>query len=392
LTWRPALTVMRKELRDSIRDWRSLVSALLYAVWGPAVMAMALMALARSRAPEQPITLAIDGQTQHPALVAFLAERSVTIIEGQARPADRIRMRQLEVALAVDEDFAADFSRFEPARVTLLFDGSWSESNAKAERVRNLLSEYADRVADTRLLLRGVSPAIASPIRVIENDLSTPAGRAATVLATLPIFLLLSAFVGGMGVASDLTAGERERGSLESLLLHPIPRGALVVGKWAAVSLISLATVTLTLWTSRVVLAHPRVQALDVPVGLLAIEAAEMWLVLAPLALLVASVQLLIALFSKTYKEAQTQLSMFIFLPMIPGFLFAFGSVEGRPWMSWLPMLGQHMAISDLLRGHPASAVAMASLTVVTLTALVLTLTLTTRLLDRESIVQRTGA
>jgi sodium transport system permease protein len=257
---------------------------------------------------------------------------------------------------------------------------------------RNLLSEYADRVADTRLLLRGVSPAIASPIRVIENDLSTPAGRAATVLATLPIFLLLSAFVGGMGVASDLTAGERERGSLETLLLHPIPRGTLVVGKWAAVSLISLATVTLTLWTSRIVLAHPRVQALDVPVGLSAVEAAEMWLVLAPLALLAASVQLLIALFSKTYKEAQTQLSMFIFLPMIPGFLFAFGSLEAMPWMSWLPMLGQHVVISDMLRGQPSPLPSVAGLTAVTLTAAALTLAVTARLLDRESIVRRIGA
>lgn len=392
MTWRPTLTVMRKELRDSIRDRRSLGSALLYAVWGPAVMALALMALARSRAPEQPIALAIEGHLQDPALVAFLAERSVTLIEGQSGPADGIRSRELEVALVVGDDYTAEFSRFEPARVTLLFDSSWSDSNAKASRVRDLLTQYADRVSDTRLLLRGVSPSIASPLRVVERDLSTPAGRAAMVLATLPIFLLLSAFVGGMGVAADLTAGERERGSLETLLLHPVPRVALVVGKWAAVSLVSLATVTLTLWMSRIILAQPRVQAVDVPVGLSAGEAAEMWVVLAPLAVLVASVQLLIALFSKTYKEAQTQLSMFIFLPMIPGFLFAFGSVDTQSWMAWLPMLGQHVVISDLLRGHPSPALSVAGLTAVTLVATALTLAITARLLDRESIVRRSGA
>ena len=392
MTWRPTFTVMRKELRDSIRDRRSLGSALLYAVWGPAVMALALMALARSRAPEQPIALAIEGHLQDPALVAFLAERSVALIEGQSSPADGIRSRQLEVALVVGDDYTTEFSRFEPARVTVLFDSSWSDSNAKASRVRDLLTQYADRVSDTRLLLRGVSPSIVSPLRVVERDLSTPAGRAAMVLATLPIFLLLSAFVGGMGVAADLTAGERERGSLETLLLHPVPRVALVVGKWAAVSLVSLATVTLTLWMSRIILAQPRVQAVDVPVGLSAGEAAEMWVVLAPLALLVASVQLLIALFSKMYKEAQTQLSMFIFLPMIPGFLFAFGSVETQAWMAWLPMLGQHVVISDLLRGHPSPALSVAGLTAVTLVATALTLAITARLLDRESIVRRIGA
>ena len=384
-------SVTRKELRDSIRDRRSLASALLYAVWGPAVMAMALMALARSRGPEQPIALGIDGQVQDAALVAFLEERSVSLIEGQDRLADRVRSRELEVALLVGEHYAADFSGFRPARVTLLFDSSSAGSNAKAARVRDILSQYSDRVADTRLLLRGVSPTIVSPLKIVENDLSTPAGRAATVLATLPIFLLLSAFVGGMGVAADLTAGERERGSLEALLLHPVPRTVLIVGKWAAASLISLATVTLTLWTSRMILAHPRVQAVDVPVGLSAAEAAEMWMVLAPLALLVAAVQLLIALFSKTYKEAQTQLSMFIFLPMVPGFLFAFGSIETRAWMAWLPMLGQHVIISDLLKGQPLPPSPVMGLTLIALAAAALTLALTARLLDRESIVRRNG-
>jgi sodium transport system permease protein len=391
LNWRTAFTVTRKELRDSVRDRRSLASALLYAVWGPAVMALAVMALARSRGPEQPIRLGIDGHAQDPALVAFLEERSVSLLEGQTSPADRIRSRELEVALVVDREYGGDFSAFHPARVTLLFDGSWTESNAKAVRVRDLLSQYSDRVADTRLILRGVSPAIVSPVRVVEQDLSTAAGRAATVLATLPIFLLLSAFVGGIGVAADLTAGERERGSLESLLLHPVPRIALVAGKWAAVTVICLVTVTVTLWTTKLILAHPRVQAIDVPVGLMASEAAAMWMVLAPLACLVAAMQLLIALFSKTYKEAQTQLSMFMFLPMIPGFLFAFGSVETLAWMTSVPVLGQHVIISSLLRGDPASPAALAGLTAITLTAAASCLVAAARLLDRESIVRRSG-
>ena len=391
MTWRAVFTVTRKELRDSVRDRRSLASALLYAVWGPAVMALAVMALARSRGPEQPIRLGIDGHGQDPALVAFLEERSVRLLESQTSPADRIRSRDLEVALVVDREYGADFSSFHPARVTLLFDGSWTESNAKAMRVRDLLSQYSARVADTRLILRGVSPAIVSPVRVVEQDLSTAAGRAATVPATLPIFLLLSAFVGGRGVAADLTAGERERGSLESLLLHPVPRAALVAGKWAAVTVICLITVTATLGTTKLILAHPRVQAIDVPVGLTSAEAAAMWMVLAPLACLVAALQLLIALFSKTYKEAQTQLSMFMFLPMIPGFLFAFGSVETQTWMTSVPVLGQHVMISSLLRGEPASAAGLAGLTAITLTVAVLCMVAAARLLDLESIVRRNG-
>ncbi|HSC28189.1 MAG TPA: ABC transporter permease subunit [Vicinamibacterales bacterium] len=386
---RSLMTVARKELREAVRDRRSLGSAVFYAVWGPGVMAIALMALARGHGPEPPLTLAMDGASQAPELAAFFTERSVTLVPAPADPAARIRERALPVVLVVDPDHRVDFNGARPARVTLLYDGSWSESSAAAGRVRGLLSDYGRRVADTRLVLRGVSPAAISALRVADQDLSTAAGRAAMVLATLPIFVLLSAFIGGMGAAADLMAGERERGSLESLLLHPVPRAAIVVGKWAAASAVCLAVMTLTLWTSQLILRHPRIQAFDVPVGLSASDAAGMWIVLAPLALAATAAQLLVALFAKTYKEAHTQLTLMIFLPMVPGFLFAFGSLDVRPWMHWLPMLGQHVMISGLLRGQPASAGAVAGLTAVTLAAALLMLALAARLLDRESIVRR---
>jgi sodium transport system permease protein len=291
----------------------------------------------------------------------------------------------------VDDDYPADFNASRPARLTLVYDASWSDSNRKATRVRGLLTDYARRVGDARLVLRGISPSAISPLKIAERDLSTSAGRAATVLATLPIFVLLAAFIGGMGAAADLTAGERERGSLESLLLNPVPRAAIIVGKWAAASAVCLVTVTLTLWVSQAVLRHPRIQAIDVPVGLSSADAAGMWLVLAPLALLATAVQLFVALFAKTYKEAQTQLSMFVFLPMLPGFMFAFGSLEAQPWMHALPMLGQHVMISDLLRGQPPAAGAVAVLSAVTMAAAALTLVGAAYLLQRESIVRRAG-
>jgi sodium transport system permease protein len=163
------------------------------------------------------------------------------------------------------------------------------------------------------------------------------------------------------------------------------------MGKWAAASTVCLLTVTLTLGVSQLVLRLPRIQAIDVPVGLSSAEAAGMWLVLAPLALLATAVQLLVALFAKTYKEAQTHLSLFIFLPMVPGFMFAFGSIEGRPWMDALPMLGQHVMISGFLRGQPPSAGAVAGLTLITLATAVAALAAAAHLLQRESIVRRAG-
>ena len=385
--WQQTLAIALKELREAIRDRRSLLSGLFYGVWGPLVMALALTALARDRS-DSPLTLTVEGGANAASLMAFFEERMVTLVREGAG-ADRIRSRALSVALVVGDDYADDFSAARPATVTLLYDGSWTESRTRADRVRTLLNEYARRVNDTRLILRGVSPAAISALDIAERDLSTAASRAGAVLGTLPIFVLLAAFIGGMSVAADLTAGERERGSLEALLMNPVPRLVLVAGKWAATSLVAVVTITVTLAVSHAILRHPRIQAVDLPVGLSVEDAVRMWMVLAPLALFCAAVQLLIALQAKTYKEAQTQLTLLMFLPMIPGFMFAFGSLQPAPWMTRLPMLGQHIMIGGIVRGQPPDTVVAAGLTLVTLLLAGVALWAAATLLTRERSVRR---
>jgi sodium transport system permease protein len=222
--------------------------------------------------------------------------------------------------------------------------------------------------------------------------MSTAAGRAGAALATLPIFVLLAAFVGGMSVAADVTAGERERGSLESLLTNPVSPSSLVLGKWVATALVALATVTTTLAVSHLVLKHPRIQMIDLPVGLSVADAAHMWLLLAPLALLAAAVQLLIALQARTYKEAQTQLSLMMFLPMIPGFMFAFGSLQPAAWMARVPMLGQHLLITGLVRGEAPGVWAAGAVSALTLAAAAAALWSAAAVLTQERTVRRAAA
>jgi sodium transport system permease protein len=387
--WYATRAVASKELIEALRDRRSLMSALLYGLWGPMVMALALTALARDRRPDRPLTIALEGRAGVAALASFLAERNATVVEAPPGVADRIRARDVTVAVVVTDRYATELDAQRPARLGLLFDASWAESRAAADRLRALLDEYGRRITANRLILRGISPAAIRPLKIVEQDLSTAAGRAAAVLSTLPIFLLVSAFVGGMGISADAMAGERERGSLESLLIHPVPRPSFVLGKWAAAAIVSLATVTLTLATSQAILRHPRIQALDLPVGLSGADLAAMWLVVAPLALAVASIQILIALGAKTYKEAQTHLSLLIFLPMVPGFLFAFGSVDAAAWMRWTPLVGQHLLIGDILRGDVPSPGHTIAVTLLTLAAGAVGVLMASSLLNRESIVRR---
>jgi sodium transport system permease protein len=386
------LTIARTELQSAWRDRRSLVSALAFGVWGPLVMALALAAMARDRQPEAILTLPVSDAHLASSLTSFLEEKRVEVVDLQGDGARAIRAREWPVALVVGHDYGAHFTEGRPAAVTLLFDGSRADSRRRADRVRTLLAEYGHRVAATRLILRGVSPAVMSPLDVNERDLSTAAGRAAGALATLPMFVLLAVFVGGMGVAADTTAGERERGSLESLLLTPAPAPAVIGGKWLATTVLALATLTLALGVSQAVLRHPRIQAIDLPVGLSAGEASGMWLLLMPLAALVAAVQVLLAMNTRSYKEAQTQLSLLMFVPMVPGFLLAFGAIAPSPWMTPIPMLGQHLLITDIVRGQPIDPAAVVTQSVITVAAAAVVLALACRLLNRETILVGTGA
>ena len=383
-----ARAVFAKELREILRDRRSLFAGLFYGVWGPLVMGLALMALARTNVDE-PIRIAMVGMSRAPALTAFLDSRGVAIEPLTGAPGDVIRRRAAPVVLDIEEGYERAVVESRPARVAILFDGAWSASTRQAARLRTMLTEFAQGVHDARLVARGVSPVSVRPLTIVNRDFSTAAGRAAAALGTLPIFLLLSVFIGGMSVAADVMAGERERGSLESLLVHAAPRSAIVIGKWAAVTVVTLATAAVTIGLASVVLAHPRVQGMDLPIGLSASEALAIAAMLLPLAMAAVAVQLLVALRTASYKEAQTQLTYLMFVPMIPGFVLAFGAVETAGWMRVTPMIGQHLFIADLIRGQLPAGGASIILLLTTLVTGAAALALTTWLLGRESVLRR---
>lgn len=383
--------IARKEVREAVRDRRSLLNGLFYGVWGPMVMGMALIALAGHQGDIGAVTLEAEGAARAPGLVAFLAGRDVAVAEATGDLATAVRERRVPVGLIIRGDYAARFQDSRPAPVELLHDATWTESARQSAHVRAVLNDYARSVGDTRLVLRGVAPTAVQPLRIHDRDFATAGDRAARALATLPIFVLLAAFIGGLGIAADVAAGERERGSLESLLLHPVGRLAIVGGKWVAVALVAMATVVVALLTTVAVMQHPRVQNIDLPIGLSALDSLQVLALLVPLALFAAAVQLWIAFQARTYKEAQTKLSTLIFVPMIPGFLFAFGSIEPAPWMTFTPMIGQHVMLTALVRGDTPALIELAALSAITLVAGAVACVAASRQLGRESILRRTS-
>jgi sodium transport system permease protein len=382
-----ALAVFAKETLDAARDRRSLTSALTYSLFGPLVLGMALGTLARMNADDKPLRLAVAGAGNAPSLVRSLEQNGVEVVPAPADVRKAVRDGDLDLALVIPEDYGKDFRASRPARVELVHDASRSESRAPVRRVQSIVDRYGAQVAGLRLSARGVSPQVAQPVRLAEVDLSTSASRAALALGTFPVFLLMAVFISGMNVAIDTTAGERERGSLETLLVHDVARTDLVLGKWMASSAFNLLGVGMTLLISYLVLGSDRFEGLDVPVVLSVGDALRLLGLLFPLVLFAPALQMLISLFARSFKEAQTYLSLLLFVPVLPGFLLALQRIEPEPWMRAVPILAQEVLIAGLLRGEVVAPASQALAAGTTLAATAICIAVTAWMLRHERIV-----
>src|SRR5262249_12670244 len=154
----------------------------------------------------------------------------------------------------VPEDFGSRFQRSEPAQLLIYVDSSDANNNKDVARIRGLLSQYGSLLARLRVMARGMDPLVLSPVVIHDVDVSTPARRSVLVLGHLTYLILLTTLMGGMHLAIDATAGERERGSLEPLLTVPVRREHLIYGKILAACAFMVLSLSLVVAVFSVVL------------------------------------------------------------------------------------------------------------------------------------------
>jgi sodium transport system permease protein len=384
----PLLSVLRKEVRENLRDRRAMSSALLYGpLLGPVLFAAIvtfIIGQQQARA-EQPLQLPVVGAEHAPQLVQALKQRGIEIQAPPADPEAAIRTQEQDVILRIPADYPRQWRSGTPARVDLLFDASRQNAQIAVARSREALAQYAGESGAQRLMLRGISPSVASPVAIADQDLSTPQSRAALMMAMLPYFLVLSAFVGGMYLAIDTTSGERERGSLEPLLLTPASRGQILWGKMAATALFAGASLLICVAAFAVSMRFIPTAGLGFSLKLPLVTVLQMALVVLPLALLAAAAQTIVASFAQSFREAQTYLQFLVLIPAIPSILLAINPVKPDPWMSWVPLFSQTVQINLLARGEPPGAAALALAALLTLLAAWLLGRLAVKLFSRES-------
>src|SRR5690606_6433530 len=306
----------------------------------------------------EPLELPIVGSERAPELVAYLKSHN---IDGARRLAtreaalDAVRSGDEDVVLWIPETFGEALADGVPATVEVITDQADRESERKARRARQALDAYSQELATLRLLARGVSPQVLRPLNVDPVDVSTPTGRSALLLGMLSYFFVFALLTGGMNLAIDSTAGERERGSLEPLLTLPVSRDRLIIGKILAACLFMALSLGICLVSFHVVLKFMPLEQLGMTPNFGPDVIALAFLLLLPFALLGSTLMTLVASFTKSYKEAQTWVSFVLLAPTMPILIVSILMVRPSAPLMLVPSLSQHLLLVDLIKNEPVN-------------------------------------
>lgn len=347
--------VVGREGLNHLRDRRSVFGALLFPILGPLVLVSAIRFAVRSeRATELPVH--VYGALHAPALVDDLRARNLDVLtlEGGQKEAERaVSEQDVHVALVIPSGYMEQLRDGKMASMMVVLDSSRPKTLGLARRLEGALGATLQTLGALRLMARGVAPVVAHPARIESIDLATPEQAAAKLLYVIPMMLILSAFGGGMNIAIDTTAGERERKSLEPLLLTPASRFGVVAGKWLTATLAALAVCLVGAVLFALVPPLLPLEELGLRMEFGWTSALHAWLWVAPLAGLGVALEMLIASFARTFKEAQTYLSLFLLVPTLPSVFLVYTPLDNTPWASLVPALAQITAVMSVLKAEP---------------------------------------
>jgi len=356
---RALLTVFAKEFLENLRDRRTLISALLFGpLFGPLLFgAMVSRMLNQSVAEsDEPLHLTVSGRDHAPGLVRYLESQGVQLTfasfsEGAAR--DAVRSGAAQVVLILPMDYGPRFAAALPAPVLLVADSADSQTRKSADRARLLLGAYSSGVAQLRLQVRGMSPLLAMPVAVNEMDVATPTGRAVVVLGFITYFVLFAVLMGGLYLAIDSTAGERERGSLEALLRLPVARGSLVGGKILATCAYMCLSLAISLTAFVFVFRFVPLERLGMSANLGVGTALAFFAICLPFVPLGAALMTFVASFTRSYREAQTYLTTVLLVPTLPIAFASIYSLKPTSSLMFIPSLSQHLLMTSVLKDEP---------------------------------------
>ncbi len=381
-------TVWKKELIDHLRDRRTVLMVFMLSVlMGPLLLVGLSYFISNVEEKAEKKEVFIVGVVNAPRLANFLARQDFTVKDPKPDFRDLIKEGKHDAVLVVPAEFSEKFATGS-AEVELVYDDTRQSASSQSIGVlRQVLRAFNSEVTAQRLMARGVSPGIVRVVEVRNTNLGTPAQRAAALMFIIPWMALFAGISGCTSVAIDMTAGERERGSLEPLLLNPIDRLSIVLGKWAAVATYAVTIVVLILAGFAITLVLIPLPKLASLISLSAMQYLSFAALLFPFAPAIAALQMLIATYGRSFKEAQTYVSYLIFVFSFVPVIAQFSQLKDADWQLLVPMLGQMMVLNRILRGETLGMMYFVVPLIVCAVIATVSIYLLNKLLQKEKII-----
>ncbi|MDN3640482.1 ABC transporter permease [Simiduia curdlanivorans] len=378
-------TLLHKEIIDALRDRRALMGALLYAFFGPLVLAAALNFAISNNEEELSLYIAIEGAANAPVLVERLAQQRIFQL-GTGTESDEKRWRDKPITLVIPDDYQSQIEQAKALALVLKINQADKNRQAASHRIRAVLQQYANEVATYRLVLRGIDAHLLNPFSIELQDQASAQEKSGIVMGMLAVFVLMSVFVSSTSIAIDTSAGERERHSLELILTQPISTQQLIGAKLIAVAMLGTLGALLTLCITSVVMGFVPLAKMGIGFELEPLTIATIMLALLPLAFFAAAFQLFCAFQARSFKEAQSYISLTIMVPLtIP---FAIQFMPHKPeWIDWVPVASQSNLIETIAKGQAIDLLATATGAALTLALAALLALWLTRALKSEKTI-----
>ncbi len=354
-----------KEYKEAFRDKRALMVALMMAFMAPVMIMVMSKIIIEKAIDEPPVYIKFTGAEHAPKLIDHLAKANLLSFADVPND-DKAIWDERNLTIEIPEDYVEYMSEGKPIKLHLQADFTDKAVKPPVRRINSAVREFSLSIGYKRLLLRGVDIRLLNPVKLVEQDTAEPNATFIFIAMMLGVYLMLAAFMSGLSVAIDSSAGERERNVLEMLLCQPVSTLKIVLAKLVGASTIAFIGVVLVLVLTSLSVGFVDLTKIGATFSLDMSTALFLMLLLLPICFLASALQLFVAFQTKSFKEAQSTVGMLIGIPaFIP---FVVSMMDDRPqWLDWLPISGQSMIIESVFKGVEVNWLAVGATSGVTI-------------------------
>lgn len=364
MSLRTITLVYRKELKDSLRDRRTVISMIVVPILLMPVLTILVGAISArliGRAMLEAPAIMVLGAENSPRIVAALRELpDVKLVPGAPDYRQQIVDKKIRAAIEIPSDFDAIIARGETANVRIdMYEGELN-SGFGADKLQKFFREFSATTVRERLEARDLPANLSQPIRIEERNVAPPEKVSGVVLGGLvPYFVIILSLTGTMYPAMDMTVGEKERGTIETILSSPVSRTNLVLGKFLMVLTASLSTAALAITSmgltfaaaSAMVGGMTTISGMGLQFNVSPRAVFWVFVMIVPLAVLFSAALLAISLFAKSFKEAQSYLSPLTIVVIAPAIISVLPGVELNTALSFVPILSTSLVSKEIVSG-----------------------------------------